>query len=80
MIYGQYILKHRGLELLHMIAEFFKDENGQIWLFHAKDIYARPSKDLLKKGFHPRHPKKRQEIQKKEEVNDTVVAEIEAFA
>ena len=32
-----------------MTAEFFKDDNGFIWLFYAKDIYMRQiTKDLTK--------------------------------
>ena len=29
-----------------MTAEFFKDENGYIWLFHVKDLHYRNQKAL----------------------------------
>ena len=41
---GAYLQKVRGLELLQMKAEFFKDENGYIWFFYAKEICIRKSR------------------------------------
>lgn len=39
--FGDYIQKVRNWELLQMKAEFFKDANGDIWFYYAKDIQMR---------------------------------------
>jgi hypothetical protein len=42
-ILAKYLQKYRGMEILQMKAEFFKDENGFIWLFYIKNIHMRKS-------------------------------------
>lgn len=39
--YCYYIQKVHGKEILQMKAEFFKDLNGKIWFYYAKNIYCR---------------------------------------
>ena len=36
----------RGYEILSLKAEFFKDENGYIWLFNVKDLHYREQRAL----------------------------------
>lgn len=42
-----YIQKVRNVEILQMRVEFLKDENGNLWFVHAKDIHTRKKKDKL---------------------------------
>ena len=52
-----YIQKVYGYELLYMKAEFFKDQNGTIWLFYSKDIKWR---ETLRKDITSTHEAKKQ--------------------
>lgn len=48
---GEYIQSIRGLELLEMQTEWFKDDNGYIWFFMGEGINIRPLKN--KAEFFP---------------------------
>lgn len=81
---GDYMQKIRGLELLEMHTEWFKDDNGFIWLFIAENISVRPLKG--KAEFFPGTMSKNEFMKQerlkhrnRELVKEQLVQELDAF-
>lgn len=74
-----YISTIRGIEILMMVAEFSKDENGYVWFYYAQEIYIRdvPNKKTLNSKDAKREAKKIAE--NKEKVRQTMIQELQQY-
>ena len=74
-----YISTIRGIEILMMQAEFFKDENGYFWFYYAQNVYVRQvqNRKTLNSKDAKREAKKIAE--NKEKVRKNMIDELQQY-